>query len=381
MTQYSDIVVTPVFGPLSHKYPTSMARHNLGVLQGNNPNPPLFYPSQEPIFAEQNTNSRQIYKRTAQSELSQAINRRRTLDQVQRNFRYNQSTGVAKQTSGHMNYIAPTDSSLRTQRLKANAMGKSVFKVGLTPQHPYTTKNYSQSTLRTAVRRVRSGGCTAPAKKGSIFNTSLRNGDVCCWGAFSRNRQPDIFSEEIIQLFEANDGVPPTTETEQSESETSSVTEEPTINNLETEQGRLLIYNYNRIKHIYRTGVNAPPNSLLTGEPGSLSFPTTPLTQSDPIVTDFNPITTDITEGEAMLRLIFIVILQHERDAYYSAYQYYVDFFNRYINDLRNGSDIRLVIQDYNSLSFAQAIQAQQEVDFTDDQYDTSSIYNIGAVA
>lgn len=381
MTQYSDIVVTPVFGPLSHKYPTSMARHNLGVLQGNNPNPPLFYPSQEPIFAEQNTNSRQIYKRTAQSELSQAMNRRRTLDQVQRNFRYNQSTGVAKQTSGHMNYIAPTDSSLRTQRLKANAMGKSVFKVGLTPQHPYTTKNYSQSTLRTAVRRVRSGGCTAPAKKGSIFNTSLRNGDVCCWGAFSRNRQPDIFSEEIIQLFEANDGVPPTTETEQPDSETSSVTEEPTINNLETEQGRLLIANYNRIKHMYRLGANTPPNSLLTGEPGSLSFPTTPLTQSDPIVRDFNPITTDITEGEAMLRLIFIVLLQHERDAYYSAYQYYVDLFNRYINDLRDGRDIRLVIQDYNTLSFGSATQAQQEIDFPDDQYDTSSIYNIGAVA
>ena len=259
-------------------------------------------------------------------------------------------------------------------------MGKSVFKVGLQPQDPYTTKNYSQSTLRTAVRRVRSGGCTAPAKKGSIFNTSLRNGNVCCWGAFPRNRQPDIFSKEIIQLFEANDSpAPPTTETEQAESETSSVTEEPTINNLETEQGRLLIYNYNRIKHMYRLGVNAPPNSLLIGEPGSLSFPTTLLTPNDPRVEDFNPITTDIAQGEAMLRLLLIVLFQHERDGVYSQNQdyaqYYAGIFNGFINDLRNGVDIPIVIYEYNTLSFGNPTQAQQEVDFTDDQYDTSSIY------
>ena len=198
MTQYSDIVITPVFGPLSHKFPTSIPRHNLGVLSGNNPTPPFFYPSQEPIDSDQNTTSRQIYKRTAESKKSEMINRARTLERVQRKFHFNHSTGVAKQTSGHMNYIAPTDSSLRTQRLKANATGKNVFKVGLSSSDPYTTKNYSQSTLRSAVRRVRSGGCTAPAKKGSIFNTSLRTGNICCQGSYQRQLQPDVFPPSIL---------------------------------------------------------------------------------------------------------------------------------------------------------------------------------------
>jgi len=185
-TQYSDIIVTPVYGPLSHKYPYAAPKHNLGVLQGVHPTPPLFYPSQEPVFADQHTNARQHYRRTAESNRSIAIQRARAIEETQRNFQFNSSTGVAKQTSGHMNYIAPTDSSMRTQRLKANAVGKSGLKVGLAPQDPYSTKNYSQSTTRSAVRRARSGGCTAPAKKGSIFNTSLRTGRTCAIGSIVR---------------------------------------------------------------------------------------------------------------------------------------------------------------------------------------------------
>ena len=185
-THYSDIIVTPVFGPLSHKYPYAAPSHNLGVLYGTRPNPPLFYPSQEPVFADQHTNARQHYRRTAESTTSIAMQRARAIEQTQRNFHFNSSTGVAKPTSGHMNYIAPTDSSLRTQRLKANAVGKSGLKIGLAQQQPYSTKNYSQSTMRTAVRRARSGGCTAPAKKGSIFNNSLRNGRTCAIGSIVR---------------------------------------------------------------------------------------------------------------------------------------------------------------------------------------------------
>ena len=186
MTQYSDIIVTPVYGPLSHQYPYAAPRHNLGVLQGLRPTPPLFYPSQEPINSDQNTTTRQQYFRTAQSAKDLAIQRQRELDRVSRNFHFNHSTGVAKQTSGHMNYIAPTDSSLRTQRLKANAVGKSSYKVGLPLSASYTTKNYEPSNVRTNLRRARSGGCTAPAKKGSIFNTSLNNGRACAIGSIVR---------------------------------------------------------------------------------------------------------------------------------------------------------------------------------------------------
>ena len=74
-----------------------------------------------------------------------------------------------------------------------------------------------------------------------------------------------------------------------------------------------------------------------------------------------------------------IVLFQHERDGVYSQNQdyaqYYAGIFNGFINDLRNGGDIQIVIGDYNTMSFGNRTQAQQEVDFPDDQYDTSSIY------
>lgn len=186
MTQYSDIPVTPVYGPLSHKYPGIEPRQNLAVQNGLRPTPPLFYPSQEPIHSDMNTTARQQYLRTAQSSLDKAVQRIRTLNKVSRNNHFNHSTGVAKQTSGYMNYIPPTDSSLRTQRLKANAVGKSSFKVGLSNNEPITTKNYYPSGTRSHLRRVRSGGTVAPAKKGSIFNQSLRNGKICAIGSIVR---------------------------------------------------------------------------------------------------------------------------------------------------------------------------------------------------
>ena len=186
MPQYSDIIVTPVYGPLSHQYPYAAPSHNAGVLAGPRPNPPLFYPSQEPTATDQHVNSRHQYFRTAESAQGLAIQRARELERTTRNFHFNHSTGTAKATSGHMNYIAPTDSSMRTQRLRAAAVGKSGYKTGLPLADPYTTKNYVPSSTRSSVRRVRSGGCVAPAKKGSIFNNSLRNGKVCAIGSIVR---------------------------------------------------------------------------------------------------------------------------------------------------------------------------------------------------
>ena len=85
-----------------------------------------------------------------------------------------------------MNYIQPIPSSMFTTIQKYNAVGKSGYKVGLPTQAPYTTKNYYPSGVRSSLRRARSGGCTAPKKKGSIYNTSLQNGQVCAWGAVPR---------------------------------------------------------------------------------------------------------------------------------------------------------------------------------------------------
>jgi hypothetical protein len=191
MTQFTDIVVTPVYGPLStNNYPPVSGVHYLGVLQGTRPTPQQFYPSQEPPYANENTNARHQYLRatgfTNRYLAKQEIQGKQATTNI-----FNYSTGTHTPVSAHVNYIAPIPSSMRTNIMKANAVGKSAYKVGLPKDAPYTTKNYYPSGVRTSLRRARSGGCTAPKKKGSIYNTSLTNGQVCAWGALGvHNTRP-----------------------------------------------------------------------------------------------------------------------------------------------------------------------------------------------
>ena len=77
-------------------------------------------------------------------------------------------------------------SSLHNNVLKSQAVGKYAYKIGLPDYAPVTTKNYYPSGTRSSLRRARSGGCVAPKKKGSIYNTSLTNGQVCAWGSLPR---------------------------------------------------------------------------------------------------------------------------------------------------------------------------------------------------
>ena len=184
---YNNYVNTPIFGPLStNQYPGAMPYHSYGTLTGKHPNPPLFYPSQEPPDSDQNTNSRHQYFRTAESALGFKLKREKAIATVSHNTFVNYSTQRQFAVSGHTNYIPPVDSSLRTQKLRAMAVGKSGYKVGLPLEAPYSTKNYYPSGIRSSIRRARSGGCVAPKKKGAIENYSLRNGQVCAWGSIPR---------------------------------------------------------------------------------------------------------------------------------------------------------------------------------------------------
>ena len=183
---YSGYNNTPIFGPLStNQYPSAQPYHSYGTLPGKHPNPPLFYPSQEPVAADQFTNSRSQYFRTAQSVKSLAIMRERAIESATSMF-YNHSTSKGYAVSTHTNYIPPRESSLHTQKLRSNAVGKSSYKIGLPNEALYSTKSYYPSGTRTTIKRVRSGGCVAPKKKGSIYNYSLKNGAVCAWGALPR---------------------------------------------------------------------------------------------------------------------------------------------------------------------------------------------------
>jgi hypothetical protein len=184
---YDNYVNAPITGPLStNQYPGAMPYHSYGILTGIRPTPPQFYPSQEPVNSEMNTNMRQQYLRTAESAESLAIQREKTIATANGNSMFNFSTGKRYPTSGYMNYIAPIPSSMYVNVKKSNAVGQSAYKVNLPNDYGITTKNYFPSSTRSSLRRARSGGCVAPAKKGAIQNTSLSNGRICAWGSIVR---------------------------------------------------------------------------------------------------------------------------------------------------------------------------------------------------
>ena len=184
---FQGFVNAPVTGPLTtSNYPFSMAYHSYGTLAGQRPTPPLFYPSQEPVYANMNTNARRQYSR------STAIS---AIEKAKQDILGKLSTPLMKviassqrqvAVSSHVNYIEPKPSSMYTDIKKSVAIGKSVYKVGLPLNAPISTKNYYPSGTRSALQRARSGGCSAPKKKGSIYNTSLTQSGINGYGSLPR---------------------------------------------------------------------------------------------------------------------------------------------------------------------------------------------------
>jgi hypothetical protein len=183
---YSGYLNAPITGPLStNQTPCQIPYHNYGILAGIRPTPPQYYPSQEPTYANMNTNARHQYLRITQN--NQTLQRQIALAKAsppQVFISYSSQRQIP--VSSHTNYIPPVDGSLYTNTLKANAVGQTAYKINLPPSAPTGTKSYYPSGTRSSLRRARSGGCTAPKKKGSIYNTSLSNGQVCAWGSLPR---------------------------------------------------------------------------------------------------------------------------------------------------------------------------------------------------
>jgi hypothetical protein len=204
---YNNYVNAPITGPLStNQYPSVIPYHSYGTLTGIRPTPPQFLPMQEPVYAEMNSNARNMYKRVfSKSQDLENVNIRKGLDKYvqqgtlygapQQNGMLNPSLPMKKHVyssgrhlsvSTHTNYIEPIPSSMYLNIKKSVAIGKSGYKVGLPVEAPISTKSYYPSGVRSAIRKARSGGCTAPKKKGSIYNYSLTNGAVCAWGSLPR---------------------------------------------------------------------------------------------------------------------------------------------------------------------------------------------------
>jgi hypothetical protein len=193
MTQFDDIIVTPNYGPLSTgNYPGIIPISNLGILNGVHPNPPQFYPSDG---ASGFSNSRHQYYRTTGGKNNNPNNL----------LLYNTCSGpyigsiINKYSCGQnpiesqealvyakKKRISPQCSSLFTSSKRSNAVGQSSYKIGLSNEAFLGYKNYNKNDVKEALQYTRAGGCTAPKKKGSIYNTSLKNGQVCSWGSVVR---------------------------------------------------------------------------------------------------------------------------------------------------------------------------------------------------
>ena len=172
---YSGYLNTPITGPLStNQYPYSMPYHSYGTLTGQRPTPPQFFPSQEPVNADMSVNARAQYLRATDLSAKQ----RAIEDAIGKISAPIVFTSYSSQrqfaVSSHVNYIPPVSSSMFLNIKKSIAVGKSAYKVGMPLADPISTKNYYPSGTRSALQRARSSGCTAPKKKGSIYNTSLR---------------------------------------------------------------------------------------------------------------------------------------------------------------------------------------------------------------
>jgi hypothetical protein len=183
---YSGYINTPINGPLStNQYPCSMPYHSYGTLTGQRPTPPQFFPSQEPVNSDMSVNARAQYLRATDiSAKKRAIEN--ALGKLSTPVVFTSKSSQRQiPVSSHVNYIPPLPSSMFLDIKKSVAVGKSAYKVGLPLAAPIASKSYDTSFRRSALQRARSGGCTAPKKKGSIYNTSLRPA-LGSWGALPR---------------------------------------------------------------------------------------------------------------------------------------------------------------------------------------------------
>ena len=183
----SGFLNTPINGPLnSSQYPFAMPYHSYGTLTGIRPTPPQFFPSQSPLNSEMGVNARRQYIASTSIGVKEKFEQDKLGKLSQPTTKVSYSSQRQYAISTHMNYIKPLDSSSRVDILKSRAIGKSSYKIGLPNEAPISTKNYDKSYTRSCIRRSRSGGCTAPKKKGSIYNTSLCQPRINSWGAIPR---------------------------------------------------------------------------------------------------------------------------------------------------------------------------------------------------
>jgi len=182
-SSHQNYVYSQVLGPLNtSQTPCQIEYHNKGTLNGVTPNPPKFYPSDNSSdFAQ----SRSQYIQCESTQKQQLLAREKEIAKNKPYKFFSMSSQKQYPTeTGHMNYITPICSSMRTSILKRNSVGQSSYKQGLPTDAYLSFKSYDNNLVKTRLQRARSAGCVAPPKVGSIFNKTCRvGGGICNSGA------------------------------------------------------------------------------------------------------------------------------------------------------------------------------------------------------
>ena len=179
---------TPVWGPLNtSKTPGQIPFMFRGTLIGRIQNPQQFYSMQESPYANENTNARAQYRRTIIKTTSpgqQALLRQVKAQTPSLWHSRSSNNTIGNAVSTHQNYIEPLPSSLFTSQRKIIAVGKTAYNPNASNNIAVSTKNINYNSVRSSIRRARSSGSVAPAKKGAIQNNSLNS--TGGWGSIPR---------------------------------------------------------------------------------------------------------------------------------------------------------------------------------------------------
>ena len=176
-------VSSQIAGPLSTSQTPGLIRyHSYGSLPGIKPNPPKFDPQD---FGSDFSQIRRQYEQCDTSFHKQVIAREK---EVAKNKPYRFfSASTQRQLPigpGHMNYISPIPSSMRTTILKRTAVGKSSYKQGLPKDAFLTYKSFSPKVVLNTLALTRAGGCVTPPKCNAIYAPKCRvGGGICNRGA------------------------------------------------------------------------------------------------------------------------------------------------------------------------------------------------------
>ena len=186
----SNYVSSPNYGPYSKQYPSIVTNINNGNLNGKHPTPASFSIMDT---GNEYSSARQIYRRVF-SPLNTPFARQMAVRpepcagscylKTPANRYANGMSTKGKRIVNSKNYIPPVLCSEIAILKKASNIGKSSLKEGLPNEAYFTNRSYDKSFVASRIKRIRSSGCVAPKKCSSVYNRSFTSTNAFTQSSF-----------------------------------------------------------------------------------------------------------------------------------------------------------------------------------------------------